>query len=382
MRPADLARLSSPFEPDADRDAVTAQALGVHTPHWRALESAILSDLMPMSPYGLSWLQPASGTKLRILVSDYMFCCASSVGEHLREAALHWLELLERVDRNAERFSDSVVIVHGEVVPRTRPPATPAEHLTTEFVSLHRIGLVRALASALDCVAGVVVGAVAVPDSIAKASWPRLRRWFKDLKPKDGDVVGLVQQEFGETLEKAITECGPAGWLDWVLDYRNMVVHRGRRIETGMYEPTRIPRLDAAGEIQPVIAPLMSLPRDPARSDVEVMLDEGQPSAPVLTEVAEMTVLGALASTRQLVDWLGVLVSDFVEWRRQNPGQLIQPPQQWPNGPSDAKADFQGYHPGSLNFDPTIMVSGPVVLQRLRSAALDDSARPSWATFD
>ena len=64
---------------------------------------------------------------------------------------------------------------------------------------------------------------------------------------------------------------GPPGWVDWMLDYRNMLVHRGRRIEIGQLVPRVSPhavgrRRTGTSEMAGVRT--VHLPRDPARSDV------------------------------------------------------------------------------------------------------------------
>ena len=48
-----------------------------------------------------------------------------------------------------------------------------------------------------------------------------------------------------------IENAGPAGWFDWLLNFRNMLVHRGRRLEIGQFLPREPVLLDGRG--QPVL---------------------------------------------------------------------------------------------------------------------------------
>jgi hypothetical protein len=58
------------------------------------------------------------------------------------------------------------------------------------------------------------------------------------------------------------------------------------------------------------------------------------------------------------------------------------PREQWPAGVSTTTTGFVGYTPGSAAYSPASWMSHPVVLRRLRTAALDDATRPAWMTFD
>jgi len=122
------------------------------------------------------------------------------------------------------------------------------------------------------------------------------------------------------------------------------------------------------------------LPRDPGRSDVEMFLDAAYP--PVLTESAEMTLLGVLESALRLIGEAGALLLDLWRTRRANPGLLPQPREQWAGGPSAATAGFDGYAPGSMPYDPAHIRSDATFVRRMEAASLGDAARGAWANFD
>jgi len=68
------------------------------------------------------------------------------------------------------------------------------------------------------------------------------------------------------------------------------------------------------------------LPRDPDWSDVQMFLDLNRP--PVLEEKAEVTLAGALDSTRRLLDEGGRLLLELWMRRRADPTFLPQPREQ------------------------------------------------------
>ena len=194
--------------------------------------------------------------------------------------------------------------------------------------------------------------------------------------------MNSAKVSFAQKFEALIVMTGPAGWLDWTLQFRNMLVHRGRRIHFGQFVPRTPVLYGADGQPVPRVRVVTHLPRDPSRSDVEVFLDADQLSAPVLTEDAEQTLRGIFAVTHSLIEAVADELLDFWVWRQRHPDALPQPAKQWPKGVSTASTGFRGYAPGSFKYTPSMMMTHPVVVRRLRAAALDDSARPQWKTFD
>lgn len=189
-----------------------------------------------------------------------------------------------------------------------------------------------------------------------------------------------LQLQFRGAFEGLVEGLGPRGWLDWVLAFRNMLVHRGRRIEIGQFVPRDPPILDARGRFVPRVNVMTHLPLDPGRSDVEVFRDPSVTS--VLTEDAHDTLSGVIQSTRTLINRCGVELLELWNWRRAHRESVPQPARQWPHGVSTASLGFVGYRPGSLSYSPTLFTSHPVFGQRLRAAALDDRARGQWNDFD
>jgi hypothetical protein len=219
----------------------------------------------------------------------------------------------------------------------------------------------------------------ALPMSILKADFGNVRTGLGKISGAANDGVKM-QARFTAGLEANITAAGPRGWLEWTLDLRNMLVHRGRRIEYGQFVP-RTPVLYGADALPVLRARRVThLPRDPGRSDVEVFLDT--PWTLVLTEDAEQTLRGLIGSSKSFIETTATDLVSLWHWRRENPQGLRQPTAQWRDGRSTRSTGFNGYAPGTLELAPGMATVHPVVARRVHSAALDDSARPQWAAFD
>lgn len=261
-------------------------------------------------------------------------------------------------------------------VPR---PRCPLDQLGHELIRIHYAGIIRALASALDCLAGVIIGVTALPTNILRADFGKVRTVLSKISEAANDSERM-QIRFGARLEASIAASGPPGWLAWTLDLRNMLVHRGRRLEYGQVVPLTPALYGADGK--PVLRARRAahLPRDPGRSDVEVFLDA--PWTFVLTEGSDRTLQGLIHSTKALLEAAAKDLLEFWTWRRNHPAILRQPLSQWPQGRSTHSTGFNGYAPGTLEVVPGEAIMHPIAARRIRSAALDDAARPQWATFD
>jgi hypothetical protein len=381
MRTSDIGRLTRPYNGDANTPTPgPSLALGVDIPRWGQLETMILENLSTRAPYGIAWWAPHPGTSRRILISDHLYACVQSVSSNMIESAIHWLEFGDWSDRLSDRFANAVVLERGKLVVKAPRPGNPLEELSLHMMRLHGVGCVRALAGALDCTAGTIIGVLALPTAILRADFSNVRGLLKNMVAADPTDGERLQASFAVELERLISSVGPEGWLDWALAFRNMLVHRGRRIELGQYVPRTPVLYGADGQPVPRVRVLTHLPRDPGRSDVEVFLEPS--NTPVLTEDAEQTLDGLLKSTKSLIEGTAQELTEVWNWRRAHPDSLPQPAAQWPKGASTESIGFSGYAPGSFKYSPDMMMTHPVILQRIRAAALDDESRPQWRAFD
>lgn len=384
MRAADLARLSEAYPDGPDRSiSGPTRALGVETPLWDALGERIFADFVIEPPYGVGWWAPHPGTSRRIFISDQLDACTTSVATNMVEAAVHWLELLDAIDREDTFQADVIQIINGKPQMVARPRTTPLESLGPDIARLHQVGVARALSGALDCAAGTIIGVVALPMNILKADFLAVMRYF-DRCPAPTTEGETYQLEFGRRLTRSIRQAGPVGWLDWLLHFRNMLVHRGRRIEIGQFA-RRMPILHDALGRQIIRADVITqLPQEPDRSDVDVHLEPHVP--PVLTEDVRQTLGGAMGSVRTFIEALAEQLGAAWDWRKAHGEALQQPRAQWPRIGDEARANrpqpFGGYAPGTHAYEPDQLMSHPRTRRKLAAAALFDHQRHQWQGFD
>ena len=379
MRRSDRDRLSEPYPAEAEPDGRRPdRVLGIETTHLHRLRREIRSDLSFEMPYGIGWWAPHPGTSRRILISDQLCACLDSTGQNLTEAAIHMLEFLDFAERESDHFVDAVKIEGTEITVESPPRNCPLDDVTLKLTDLHIVGVVRALSGALDCLAGVIVGVVALPIGILKADFNRVRGMINGMTYPETEG-GQIQAEFGAKLEEFIKGAGPPGWLKWVLGFRNMLVHRGRRTTFSQFIPRTPVLLDPRGRPIPRVRVVRHLPRDPGRSEVQVALSD---RTPVLTEDATQTLDGILRSTVSLIHSTSEALLGVWVRRRQRPDSLDQPREQWSKPAPAGNHYFPGYAEGSYRYSPTMFTGHPDMLNRFRAAALDDAARGNWADFD
>lgn len=384
MKASDSARLSQPFPggPDVSGRAPVA-ALGVEIPAWDALEDRIFADLIEDAPYGIGWWAPHPGTSRRILISDHLYACTASVSTNLVEAGIHLLELIDAIEREDDFHADAIHIVRGTPTMRLRPRTTALEALGPEIVRMHEAGVARALSGALDCAAGSIIGVMALPRNILKADFMGVVLYMRNRKDWQQTQGHDYQRTFLADLNSIIDKAGPAGWFDWLLNFRNMLVHRGRRLEIGQFLPREPVLLDGRG--RPVLRArvVTHLPLQPERSDVDIHREPNLP--PVLTEDSRQTLEGAMGSVRSLLGALAERLNAAWDWRKANPAVLPQPQQQWAEvlPPAQGQAEgFGGYAPGSHPYEPEQLMSHPRIGHRMLAAALFDHQRAQWHNFD
>ncbi len=378
MTRADIERLSREYSAVEPREGRLARALEVDIPVWRQLGDAILGDFDD-HVFGVGWWVPEPGTSRRILISDHLYNCVRSVETNLVEARLHLFEAMDFWERESDFHARAVSInIDGTLKVEMPRRTRPLDEIASAMGTLHIVGFVRAIAGALDCYGASVVGVTAVRANLLRADLDSARRALAAISGANAGEA--LQARFGAQLEAIIEQAGPLAWFRWVVDLRNALIHRGRRLQMSELRP--VPSGLVGFDGRPVIRTdvIHQLPRDPGRSDVEMFLDPDHP--PVLTESAAMTLSGVLESTLRLIGQGGALLLDFWQTRRASPTLLRQPREQWPAGASTAAAGFDGYAPGSIPYNPTQLRSDATLVRRMMAASLGDAARGAWATFD
>lgn len=380
MRPEDVEPLKAPYDsPDTTSvDQQFAVRLGVGTPSIDGLAAAVLADLSP-ELFGVGWWAPGLDARRRILAGDHLYVCLSSIGTNLVEAKLHLLEALDVWQQEAQRLSTSI-----RVGPDNRPRLdqavqAPIDHLPSTMERLHVAGVARAVASALDCLAAGIVGVAGLPIPIYSVGFKQVLKFT--VKPQEPDHPGgRAQNDLLARLKVHMGEAGPDGWLTWVLEYRNMLVHKGRQIQPSVLKPTGT-RLHTPGPDQVLgVTPFPLLPKEPGLSEIDALRVAAKRQV-YLTEHASVTLDGVLSSTVGFIELVGADLLQLWKTRRAQPGLISQPAKQWPADSGEVESKFAGYREGQVEVAPDTVVGPPTLAPRLKAASLEGDGLARWEEF-
>jgi hypothetical protein len=370
----------TPNELSQDPGTRIARRLDLSTAAAVELQQLMLEDL-DVELGGIRWWHESMSKARSILIGDYMVAVTDGIPANVLEAALHVRELGLAEERLAERFR-----VHARAggPPGTIPtPESPADELPLILIPMHIAGAFRAMATALDCLAAVVVSVVGLRFALIRASWgPVMKDLQRLADSSETEPAGMSRQgEFARQFLRVLDESGPSGWLQWTLDLRNMVVHRARILTAhhvrvrGSGSGLQFPRDVAIGLIETPLA----LPARPDLSEVDAIRLLGDLSQLLMTEPGAVTTRSALKSTQHLVDGTCLLLATLWKERRADPKLIEQPATiQWPVLTEKSTASFAGYDPRSLPFDPGLFWANQVTKLRFASAFLDDERIALW----
>jgi hypothetical protein len=352
------------------------ERLGLHLRVAGQLSEEILNDL-DETGYGVRWWQgyPKLPTKKRILISDHLVAAAGYVPIYVRQALLHYRETEcaweEMGDTVFRRGRENAGLVPGR-------QETPEDDLPFALADLHTTDFFRALGSALDCFAAVVIGVLGFPSPIVKASLPAVRQPLA-LHGQDTKIpAGRPDKILAQSLAGMIAQSGPPGWLDWTIAMRNMLVHRAPRLRLVNF-PEVVPALALPNHVNRLQTEAL-LPRDPRITDVEAFRAAGTWPTALLDEPASLTMLGSLESARALLEGVSEKLLHVWVTRRANPSLIQQPAQQWVQT-TPPPATFNGYSPGSAKGLHGILRVPPATAKRLRAASLMDDQLGNWQHF-
>ena len=380
MRKSDINRmnLKTRFRNEVNPHVETELRLSVQLPNTHGLAAAIHNDLAEGSPYGIRWWEPKVDPQRarRILISDYLYACTANIPHHFLTARLHFLEFLEWAERDEQSRNERTRIV----VPGYREihPRDAREYLYTTHVDAHQKGIVLSLASALDCLAAGVVGVCAVPVQIKTTKFGSLRKELIETRTKHVTPTGTtLHTQVWKEIRATITDCGPTGWLDWLVQYRNMLVHRGLRQELHV--------LSVGSELltpdghPATVVDTAYLPNQPILSEVEAYLAAKSLGALGLSEDARVTLKGLTKSAIQLAEGVAELLTRVWNDRKKDPRAIPQPfDKQWKPPEENDWSTFPGYGPGPDPAEPEAMIQNPTFRERVQAAALDDGQRSLW----
>ena len=306
----------------------------------------------------------------------------------MTEAFLHLCEAEKAQQTMSTRMARSVVLRRRgpesyELSHVELPKVTSLGDLIPDKLSdMHVAGFFRAVGLIFDTLAAVSIGVGAFKLRILTADFRNL------LKHLDGQLPstpsGHLQSAIKEAITRAIGQAGPSGWLDWALDFRNMLVHRGRRLSIYAIDRDQGPFLyDHRNIPVPRARVVMHLPRDPRHSDLQSLFD----TSPAPTRLANLLEEDGLRTLRNTISAVIYVVKETSRallrvWRdrRNSPTILPQPVEQWPDVHIQPAA-FPGFAPNPTPIQPDHASMSLNGLRRLAAAAVPTATRHLWNSF-
>lgn len=190
---------------------------GLQAKHLRALVDE-LHDSFSADDGGYKALSQISDEMQRAVVSDQIAQSAYAIGENLLEAHLH-----------QKQFTD---IVGADGVAMPTKDTVEATVLRGAEMDMAITGCVRAMGSALDCLAATAIGVLRIPRSITKASFRDLTHFTKKNAAQAASPKQRKAWEDWAKLVESHESKPPYGWFDWEQAMRNLNIHRGRQVHT------------------------------------------------------------------------------------------------------------------------------------------------------
>ena len=251
---------------------------------------------------------------------------------------------------------------------KSPPRKRPIDDLIDARINIHMNGIFRAAGSVMDCLASIVIGATALEENILRADWAALiTRVLKSLQESQ-DEGRKLQLGVRDEIERLLAS-GASDWDQWSNDYRNMLVHRGKR--TSLSWLKRDAHLvNAKGNLIVRAVPVQLLCTDPELSEIEAFTLQDKVLF-VFNENGHVTITGLVRDVEALVEGVAQHLVSVWERRRANPQLLPQPVQrQWPKVRRRKRRNFAGYKPGETPFEMQALTVNPRYLDRLKAAAL------------
>lgn len=373
MRNEEIALLSEPY-PTArgDMDRRFYSAIAADVPHAHELLKEVFDDLDKTS-FGVSWWRSLPDEE-RILISDYLYQCVDSIEKNLAEAKLHYFEWLEARDDQNARIADVISRnEYGDLEQKMPPSNAPIDDLPNRLEALHLCGFFRAVGSSLDCLGEAIIGVLGLPTALRKSDILSAERALGKITTTSNPGQ-QIQFDFNAFLQTVKNDSGPTDWFEWTIQYRNMFVHRGRRIIYNQLRPREVLLLDHMERVIPRSTSSLHMATHPDKSDAEALIR----NRIVLNEDADVTFNGIFTSCRDMLEAVCERLVSIWEERRANPALIEQPITQW--NTLFRPCAFTGYTPNAEPLGADEMIGHPVLFHRMLAASVDDAHRGLWVS--
>lgn len=346
-----------------------AEPLGVHLSNTQKLYSLLFASLDEEN-YGIGWWQCYTDLdfKRRILISDQLIQSLQAIQVNCIEARLSASSFFDGWDKQNQMIKNGIKIINGKPIFQYPERVSRLDDLPSYMTDLHLKGFLSSVCSAVDCLAAVCVGVMGLRTSLIKVGYPSLLNHLRDRT--DFAYANSKQQELLERLQALENDAGPEKWLNWLFDFRNMSVHRGRRISFSQIFPH-----PSSTYKKPLARAVPMLVTNPAVSEIESLKDG---SHEMLSESAEDSINASLKSCilfiESVVEYLTIVWNERIE----NPDLISQPKDQWKTIRNGDFNSFRGYNPNSISTAISQVTMHPSNIKRMRSAALDSKDINKW----
>lgn len=347
--------------------------LGTDLPYLRRLQSLLAIDMGGTSAVGIGWWE--GELALNAIVADYIYSLPRSIEENVLNAFLHLEDIKLRNIERIRSYEFAVQGVRGSVQADLKNG--PNHYLNEAQINTHCVGFFRAIGSALDCMAALVIGICAIEKEIVTSGFSSID--VKKLNAEKGVFSGC------ESFQKLLfIFSDDLSWIEYVSDLRNTYVHRSRRLHV---EELKVvdenPRLLSHRGF-PILRSeiIRHLPAAPFLTDVETMgIYKGKNA--YLNEDYLLTLDEAYKKTFELLSSISVTLPGIWSFRKDNKIRVSQCMFQW-NTKRIVKRIKQNWFTGFVQKDPfhtsQAQISGEVAF-RMQSAGLTDEKSKVWDDF-
>jgi hypothetical protein len=348
----------SPRETAAERGREINRQLGTETPGLTELMEALWNSYSA-DGWGLHQFVAIEDEEQRAVASDLVLSAVEGIEVNVHELALCETDLAGLVGPNG----------------RTMPgPETTVD----ELINLKRIhraitDFARAFGSTLDCLAAATIGVLGLPGSIQRASGASLFH-FPEL-PQAAPRTQHDAREETAALFAEHAERDPAGWLAWMLEMRDAVVHRGHLTNVWLNLPRRGAQIAIASDTHPAYLTRVEphLRGKPWQPDMFSLSGPGAATDAIIwiPEPATRTVAEVKARAVALVDALATmlaetLAADRIDWQLPEEQWRLERTTGRPRATSASQ--FMGFDPNYPAPPPTQIRAHPRSAARLELA--------------
>lgn len=348
------------------------------------LKKTILEDLNA-DTYGIDWWVTDSNEdkKLSVLAADYIFQVIESILANAIEGKVHLHQFQFLKGNKKKQF-----IGAREVLAKKTSSIIPRREKVSDFflddlMDAHLIGIFRSIGSSLDCLSACFILVSGLPINVFKADYNRIIIFKLDLERKlHKSQAEEWQLEVTNEFIKIVNSSAPKGWVKWIIEYRNMYIHRGRLRTPKMGTPKPLNILSHNYDHFHSIEQTSFLPKYPDLSEVETYLHISDDDNSFTFGENEDVVTGESINSIDIAirDVCVYLKSIWVQ-RRTGEKELKKfPKKQWPKI-KKSELSFEGYEsiPG---IKPSQLALSREGIIRLKAAGLFDHQRDFWSSLD